>query len=223
MTTRGKRLIFILIVLLLASGAVVYSLFFSNLFLINKVTVAGLGRINETELLQLADIELNTPLINLDSVAVASQISSLKTINTVEVRRGWPNTVAIVVSERVPIALTDLADGRYLVDEAGIAFTRAGPNDVYRFVTAPNNSARGLAARVARILPEWLIGEVALVESVNGVSATVILNSGRRINWGDELKPVDKAAVLRVLLRTAAGDIDVSTPEVPVINVPIEN
>jgi hypothetical protein len=28
---------------------------------------------------------------------------------------------------------------------------------------------------------------------------------------------------LRVLLRTAAGDIDVSTPEVPVINVPIEN
>ena len=49
----------------------------------------------------------------------------------------------------------------------------------------------------------------------------MILNSGRKIVWGDEFKSQDKTAVLLVLLRTNEGDIDISTVEVPVLKVPV--
>ena len=89
-------------------------------------------------------------------------------------------------------------------------------------MSAPNDAARGLAARVSRELPEWLRPEVSLVESYDGKRAVVILNSGRRIIWGDEFKTQEKSAVLLVLLRTDEGDIDISTAEVPVLKLPSE-
>jgi cell division protein FtsQ len=222
MTTRGKKLVAFLLVILFLGGISIYGLFFSNWFLVNKISITGQARVSEGEILQLAQIELNTPLVELESETVVSRILEIDSIKAVEVRKGWPNSVVIAIEERRPIALTDLSDGRYLVDETGKAFSRAGPDDVYLFVYAPNDAARGLAARVSQVLPDWLIPEVRLVESFNGLSATVVLNSERRIIWGDEFKSNEKSAVLKVLLRTPEGDVDVSTPEIPVLKVPTE-
>lgn len=222
MTARGKKLVAVLIVILVLTGFSIYGLFFSNWFLVNKISITGQARVAEAEILQLAQIDLNTQLIELESEAVASRILEIDSIKNVEVRKGWPNSVVIAVEERTPIALTDLSDGRYLVDETGKAFSRAGPDDVFRFVYAPNDAARGLAARVSQVLPDWIIADVRIVESFNGLSATVVLNSDRKIIWGDEFKSNEKSAVLKVLLRTPQGDIDISTPEVPVLKVPTE-
>lgn len=222
MTTRGKKLVAFLVVILILTGLSVYGLFFSNWFLINKISITGQSRVSEAEILNSAQIELNTPLVELESELVVSRMLEIDSIKDVEVRKGWPNSVVIAIQERTPIALTDLSDGRYLVDETGKAFSRAGPDDVFRFVYAPNDAARGLAARVSTVLPDWLLADVLLVESFNGLSATVVLNSERRIIWGDEFKSNEKSAVLKVLLRTPEGDIDVSTPEIPVLKVPAE-
>lgn len=222
MTARGRKVVTFLLIVTLLIGVGVYGLFFSNWFLVKSVNITGQVRVSDEEILQLAQIELNSPLIELQSEAAVSRLLEIESIKSVEVRKGWPNSVVIAIEERIPISLTDLSDGRYLVDETGKAFSRAGPADVFRFVYAPNDAARGLAARVSRVLPEWLTTDVQVVESFNGLSATVVLNSGRRIIWGDEFKSNEKSAVLKVLLRTPQGDIDVSTPEVPVLKVPTE-
>jgi cell division protein FtsQ len=222
MTSRGRAVLALLFTAALIAGAGIYGFYFSNWLLIKNITVEGNSRASDEQIIDLAQIQLDTPLIDLNTEQIISSLIEIDSVKEIEVRKGWPDSVVIVVTERVPIALTDLTDGRYLVDDTGKAFHRAGPDDVYRFVFAPNDPARGLAARVANTVPEYLVSEISRVESFNGRSATIILNSGRRIVWGDEFKSADKASVLRVLLRTDEGDIDVSTPEVPVLKTPSE-
>jgi cell division protein FtsQ len=222
-TGRAKKLIFIIFTILVLSGVGIYLAYFSSWLVIRNVTVTGVQRLTQDEVRAVAQIQLASPMVDLDSEEIMLRIMQIDTVKNVEVRKGWPDSVIVVVEERVPIALTDLADGRYLVDETGKAFRRAGADDVYRFVFAPNEAARGLAARVAREMPDWLIADINRIESFDAKRATVILNSGRKIVWGDEFKSQDKTAVLLVLLRTDEGDIDISTVEVPVLKVPPED
>ena len=220
LTKKGKLTVTLLFLLMIFAASGIYLSYFSSALKIKSIKVNGLERLSEQRVLELAQIKIDEPLIELDSELVMNQVLQEKLIKEVEVRKGWPNTVVIEIKERKPIALTDLTDGRYLVDETGVAFTRAGPNDVHLFVSAPTEAARGLAARVAKQLPEWLVSEVAIIESFDAKRATVILTSGRKIIWGDEFRTEEKSAVLLVLLRTVEGDIDISTVEVPVLKVP---
>lgn len=220
LTKKGKIFLTLLILVLLATAGAIYVSYFSNLLTVKNVRVNGIERLNEQRVLDLAQVEINSPLIELNPEIVANQILQEKLVKKVDVRKGWPDTLVIEIEERSPMALTDLIDGRYLVDETGVAFSRAGPDDVHLFVFAPNEAARGLAARVSRELPAWLHPEVSRVESYDAKRATVILNSGRRIVWGDEFKTDEKSSVLKVLLRTDEGDIDISTVEVPVLKTP---
>jgi len=222
LTKRGKIFISLFAFVLLAAATGVYLSYFSNLLTIKNIRVNGLQLLSEERVLELAQINIDSPLIELNSDQITTQLLREKIIKAAEVRKSWPDSVVIEIVERSPIALTDLSSGRFLVDEAGVAFNRAGPNDVHPFVYAPNDVARGLAARVSRELPEWLRPEVSLVESYDGKRAVVILNSGRRIIWGDEFKTQEKSSVLLVLLRTDEGDIDISTAEVPVLKLPSE-
>lgn len=222
LTKRGKIFISLFAFVLLAAATGVYLSYFSNLLTIKNIRVNGLQLLSEERVLELAQINIDSPLIELNSDQITTQLLREKIIKAAEVRKGWPDSVVIEIVERSPIALTDLSSGRFLVDESGMAFNRAGPNDVHPFVYAPNDVARGLAARVSRELPEWLRPEVSLVESYDGKRAVVILNSGRRIIWGDEFKTQEKSSVLLVLLRTDEGDIDISTAEVPVLKLPSE-
>lgn len=220
-TGRAKKLLFIFFIILVFTGIGIYLAYFSSWLLIRNVTVTGTERLSQDEVRSVAQIKLESPMVDLNSEEIISRIRQIDTVLNVEVRKGWPDSVVIAIEERVPIALTDLADGRYLVDETGKAFRRAGPADVHLFVFSPNETARGLAARVSREMPDWLVGDINRIESFDAKRATVILNSGRKIVWGDEFKSQDKTAVLLVLLRTNEGDIDISTVEVPVLKVPV--
>lgn len=219
-TSRAKKLIVLFALILIIFGFGIYLSYFSSWLIIKNVTITGTQQLEQSEIRAVAQVPLNSPMIELNSEEIALRVRQIDTVKSVQVRKGWPNTVVIAIGERAPIALTDLADGRYLVDETGKAFRRAGPDDVYRFVFSPNDTARGLAARVAREMPDWLVLEINRIESYDAKRATIILNSGRKIIWGDEFQSQEKTAVLRVLLRIDEGDIDISTVEVPVLKLP---
>lgn len=220
LTKKGQIFLAFVIAVLLAAGVGVYLSYFSNLLTVKNIRVTGIERLSEQRVLDLALVQINSPLIELNSEAVANQILQEKLVKTVQVRKGWPDTVVVEIEERTPIAFADLRDGRYLVDEAGVTFSKADEADEYLLVFAPNDAARGLAARVSRELPEWLRSEVSQVESYDAKRATLVLNNGRKIVWGDEFKTKEKSSVLLVLLRTDEGDIDISTVEVPVLKTP---
>ena len=101
-------------------GAVLWVLFGSRLLAVRQIEVTGLDRLAETEVLAAVDVTRD-PLARVDTDAVAARVSELRLVDSVDVQRGWPATLRVAVTERVPVFALAAADGGYLlVDWEGV-------------------------------------------------------------------------------------------------------
>ena len=100
-------------------------------FGVESVTISGLFRLNEKDVLRAADIGMNSALPFIDVEAVRANLMRLPIVKEASVRKMYPDQVFISVEEREPYALWQLngeifaiaADGRVMegLHEDGLA------------------------------------------------------------------------------------------------------
>jgi cell division protein FtsQ len=100
----------------------------SPTFLLKETTFSGLQRARPAELLKLSGLTVGQNLWTLDVGALERTMSAHPWVRTVEVRRHFPSSVSVEVTEHVPAALAVLGD-LYLVNEEGEPFKRLQPGD----------------------------------------------------------------------------------------------
>ncbi|WP_375767058.1 FtsQ-type POTRA domain-containing protein [Archangium gephyra] len=100
----------------------------SPTFLLKETTFSGLQRAAPGELLKLSGLTVGQNLWSLDVETLERTMAAHPWVRTVEVRRHFPSSVSVEVSEHVPAALAALGD-LYLVDEDGEPFKRLQPGD----------------------------------------------------------------------------------------------
>ncbi|WP_257460659.1 cell division protein FtsQ/DivIB [Archangium lipolyticum] len=100
----------------------------SPTFLLKETTFSGLQRARPAELLKLSGLTVGQNLWTLDVGALERTMSTHPWVRTVEVRRHFPSSVSVEVTEHVPAALAVLGD-LYLVNEEGEPFKRLQPGD----------------------------------------------------------------------------------------------
>ncbi|MFE8601372.1 FtsQ-type POTRA domain-containing protein [Archangium violaceum] len=100
----------------------------SPTFLLKETTFSGLERAAPGELLKLSGLTVGQNLWALDVETLERAMATHPWVRTVEVRRHFPSSVSVEVSEHVPAALAVLGD-LYLVDEDGEPFKRLQPGD----------------------------------------------------------------------------------------------
>ena len=83
---------------------------------VDDVLVEGAAGRARADVVQAADVERGTPLLDVDVAAVEQRVSALAWVDTVVVQRRWPGTVSVVVDARIPVA----------VDTAGVAADGSG-------------------------------------------------------------------------------------------------
>lgn len=83
---------------------------------VDDVLVEGAAGRARADVVQAADVERGTPLLDVDVAAVETRVSALAWVDTVVVQRRWPGTVSVVVDARIPVA----------VDTAGVAADGSG-------------------------------------------------------------------------------------------------
>ena len=165
---------------------------------------------------------INRPLVQVDGPALAHSLAAVRGVRTAEVRRGWPNTVAVIVTPRTPVAVYQPAGSRtwQLVDSqaAVVSAVARPPAGWVVLAVAPNTTGGRAAMDVWSQLPEWLRGRVVHMDSRRAGSAATVefrLRKGQVVVWGDAGQSVRKAQVLRALLRFPAKVYDVSAPGLP--------
>ncbi len=216
---RRPRTTVLALVSLLISGLVGYALLGSSLFLATTVSVRGEQRLTGGAIRQAAAVPADVPLARLDTGPIARRIAALPAVAHVDVRRAWPHTVRIAVTERVPVLAVPRAGSYLLLDAAGVAFasvptaprrlpqatlTTVGPSDpttkaVVGVVTALGPALRGVMRRIT-------------ASSDSGV--TLVLRDGRQVVWGADDRSQAKAEVLAALLKRKGRVYDVSAPDV---------
>jgi cell division protein FtsQ len=188
---------------------------------VEDVTVTGLVTVPEQAVRDAAAVVSGGPLVSIDTVGIAERVAAVEGVAAVKVRRAWPHTVEIEVTERVPVALWQTPQGLFEVDTTGLSYRRAPepPPALPRLTFAgvgPDDPATTAAITVLRELAEPLRAQVATVE-VAGTQVTLGLVDARSVRWGDPERSADKSAVLGPLLGQPGTVYDVSSPDLPTV------
>jgi cell division protein FtsQ len=205
-------------------AGVAWALVGSRFLIVRSIQVSGTHLVPRSEVLSAAGIKDGLPLIRVNTAAVAHRIEQITQVESAQVRRAWPDSVAITVHERTPVLAVSSGSGYQLIDKFGVPVEQAAkrPPGMPRFTLAAGSpgvaALRGspavrAAATVLRELPAPLAGRVTRVSAPNASDVTLRLTGGITIAWGGTDRPAAKAKELRVLMRTHARSYDVSAPE----------
>ena len=86
---------------------------------IQQVTVLGLDRIRREEVVALLNFPPDTSLLSLKTDPVIERLESHPWISAASVDRVFPDTLAVRITERKPVAILQSPEGAHLLDDEG--------------------------------------------------------------------------------------------------------
>lgn len=221
---RGQRLRRWLVALLVvaALGALGWLLGFSTLLDVRTVEVTGAEATDEAAIERVAAREQGTPLARVDGSAVADRIAEeVPAVKSVDIDRGWPHTLNVNVTSRVPALAVREDEGFRLLDIEGVVIrtTSSAPKGVPTVRADDGAEVSGHGVRAARGMLKALPADMR--DRVRGVTVDgadqVSFRLGRTtIVWGDAESPKVKVRLIPILLEKKPEIIDVSAPGSPV-------
>ncbi|HXP22437.1 MAG TPA: FtsQ-type POTRA domain-containing protein [Streptosporangiaceae bacterium] len=209
-----------LVVVALLAGAA-WALLGSSFLVVRSVQVSGSRRVPRAAVLAAAGIRIGTPLIRIDTGAVARRVEQIPQVLSARVVRSWPDAVVIWVASRTAALAVPARGGYDLVDPYGVvlAWQSARPAGlpVLRSPAGPVAALRGnpavfAAGMVVRGLNGRLRRLVTAVQAAGPGAVTLLLRGGVTVLWGGADREAAKASELVILLRTQARYYDVSDP-----------
>ncbi len=226
---RRRRLLGLLAVVALVAGG--FAVVHSSLLGARHVHVSGARHTARGAIIQAAGLSGAPPLVDVDAAAVARRVERLPWVATARVSIAWPSSVAISITERVPVAALPLPTagfaicdptGRVLEDVVtrppslplvmGVA--RVGPPGSHLPASAAELTA------VAGSLPESMVPRtMAIRPSSAGVE--VDFSSGLVALIGGTGSLSQKFVALATVLAhgglSGVGTVDVRVPTAPVL------
>lgn len=209
--------------ILLLGGSVTWALLGTSLVGLREIVVTGSQIAGPEQVRAAADVPVGTPLLRIDTGAVARRVRALPSVADVAVTRSFPHTLTIAVTERTPAAVVPDGTGFAVISADGTVFhhlpSAPGGVVVIRVDSPGTGDPATLAAlHVANALTPQLRGLLAEVVAPSPTAITVALTDGRVVVWGDAEQSELKASVASALLDRAARTIDVSVPDVASVN-----
>lgn len=212
---RVHRWIALAVVIALLALAV-WAVWFSSLLTVREVRVLGTVDVSADQVRTAADVPSDVPLARVDVAGITERIDAIPRVKSVEVRRGWPDVLVLVVTERVPLAVTKAGTSLAYLDQTGARFgsLTVAPRGMPLVVSSDQLSTQA-ALDVVGALPKALRDTTATVTAKTRDDVVLTLADGVTVRWGSAEQSDRKAAVLAALLRVKAASYDVSAPDLP--------
>nr|WP_156750605.1 FtsQ-type POTRA domain-containing protein [Mycobacterium sp. 852013-50091_SCH5140682] len=196
-------------------------LYFTPIMSARNVVVAGLSTVSREEVVAAAKVPSGTPLLQVNTDAVAERVAAIRRVATARVQREYPSTLRITVVERVPVVVKDYPDGPHLFDRDGVDFaTGPAPLSLPYLDTdnpGPSDLPTLAALKVMLALPPDVAGQVGRIAAPSVASITLTLTDGRIVVWGTNDRTDEKALKLAALLTQPGHTYDVSSPDLPTV------
>lgn len=214
-----KPVLAVVLALLLLVGGL-WLVYFSSFLSVQGVDVRGTHLLSEAQVRQAAAVPEGDALARVDLDRIRTRVEALAAVRSADVSREWPDRVRIDVSERVPVAVVEIAGQLRGMDEDGVVFRdyAQAPPDLPRVQTGSDTGSDALreAALVVGALPTDLAAKVDHVEVATVDEITLALRDGRTVRWGSSADSDLKAEVLaELLVARKAQTYDVSVPGNP--------
>jgi cell division protein FtsQ len=197
-------------------------LYFTPVMSARNIVVTGLSVVTQDEVVTAAAVKPGTPLLQVDTDAVAERVAAIRRVASARVQREYPSTLRVTVIERVPVVVKDYPDGPHLFDRDGVDFATAPPPpEGVPYLDAdnpgPSDPPTKAALQVMTALRPEVAGQVARVAAPSVASITLQLIDGRTVVWGTTDRTEEKALKLGALLTQPGRTYDVSSPDLPTV------
>ncbi|HYS33686.1 MAG TPA: FtsQ-type POTRA domain-containing protein [Streptosporangiaceae bacterium] len=201
-------------------GGVAWALLGSSFLVVRSVRTTG-SAVPRARVLGAAGIRPGTPLIRVDTGAVARRVERIRQVQEARVTRSWPDAIVIWTKQRTAVFAVPAQHGYRLMDSYGVILGQAAVAPAGLVVlstparpagTLRSDPAVLAAGSVVRTLPRWLRQRVARARAPGPADVILILRDGTSVAWGGPGRAAQKAAELAILLRTGARSYDVSDP-----------
>ncbi|MBB5168069.1 cell division protein FtsQ/DivIB [Mycobacterium sp. AZCC_0083] len=196
-------------------------LYFTPVMAARETVISGLNTVSKEEVEQAAAIVPGTPLLQIDTDAVAERVATIRRVASARVQREYPSTLRITVAERVPVVVKDYPDGSHLFDRDGVDFASAPPPPGLPYLDAdnpgPSDDPTKAALQVLLALRPEVSGQVSRIAAPSVASITLTLVDGREVIWGTTDRTEEKALKLGALLTQPGRTYDVSSPDLPTV------
>jgi cell division protein FtsQ len=218
---RGLKLVLAtvgLIVLTVALGLVLY---FTPAMSARSIIVTGIGAVTRDQVLDAAQVRLDTPLLQINTDQVADRVAAIRRVASARVQRQYPSALRITIVERVPVVVKEFPDGPHLYDRDGVDFATAPPPPALPYIDVgnpgPTDPPTKAALAVLLALPPEVVAQVGRVAAPSVASITLTLTDGRTVIWGTNERTEEKAEKLAALLSQPGRIYDVSSPDLPTV------
>lgn len=196
-------------------------LYFTPIMSARDIVVTGLGAVTQDEIIAAAAVAPGTPLLQVNTDAVAERVATIRRVATARVQRQYPSTLRITVVERTPVVVKDYPDGTHMFDRDGVDFAVAPPPPGVPYLDVenpgPNDAPTKAALQVMTSLRPEVATQVARISAQSVAAITLTLTDGREVVWGDTERTEEKALKLGALLTQPGHIYDVSSPDLPTV------
>ncbi|MFB2583663.1 FtsQ-type POTRA domain-containing protein [Herbiconiux liukaitaii] len=200
---------------------------YSPLLAVRSIAVEGAQRLDAAAVSTALDDQLGRPLALVDYGSIERELAAFPYIESYSVEARPPDTLAVRVVERRPVAQVQTATGFDLIDAAGVT-VQQWPDRITGFplmdLTGTQIGSPGFeaAAAVLMSLPDDLLASIDRISGTTPDSVTfVFAGVGQSVVWGSEEESELKARLLTRLIATqdpnAPVQYDVSSPQSPVV------
>jgi cell division protein FtsQ len=193
---------------------------FSPLLGARTVRVTGARTVPAEQVRAAAAIKSGTPLVRLDTAAVARRVGALPEVASVRVATHYPATVVITVVERVALGYVQAGTRYVLVDGTGDQFrtVRTQPRGLPLFAVPAGVQAKATGqavSSVAAALSPQLRARVASIQAFDPTAITLLMTDRRVVRWGSAERSAEKALILPTLLGQPGSQFDLTNPDQP--------
>lgn len=204
------------LVVILAVGT--WLAFFSQVFAVKDVAVNETALLTRDQILETAAVEMDVPMLTTDTDGIGARVAELPAVQSVDVTRDFPDTIAIHVTERELAFQRPRAGQIDWIDAGGVVFHQTPePTPGAIQVISDTSDDRLLTdiATVATNIPDSVRPEVVSLTAESVDRMTITLTDKRTVEWGSAEDSELKGDVIEALLTVDAKVYDVSAPQHP--------
>ena len=197
---------------------------------LRHIQVRGRSHISKDTLLAALNLQLDTPIFNINLRDLHNRVSQIGWVKNVIIERRLPGTIHIVLDERAPVALLQNDTNHQLIDSTGAIIEGADPRDFTHLKVVVGENAATNAAHILAALktePE-LFSEVWAISFRSERRWDVYLKNGMEIRL-PESNPISAWSRLAIINRKKAimnrdlAVIDLRIPKQLIVepNIPV--
>ena len=193
--------------------AVVAALPFTPAMPVDDVNVEGAVNLPAEEVTSLSGVETGTPMGRVDVRRAAQDVATNPWVDSVTVKRNWPNAVDVTVVEHTPVAWIDQGGEPHLINSEGKDFVVAQPPVGAVQLVGISEEQLTKAVEVASAITDVARPQVRELTRDGDHSFVLKLDGDRTVTWGASEDNRNKALALETVLQLDGKTFNISNPE----------